>query len=133
MKKQDPGKRYELLVSENQLRIIRVALEEYFRLRMGQTFDFCTEMAGINFDLSPEKPNHRKLFDEYLMRRDHLEAVFRTFYWIAYGPQYYLEKKTDDMLIAEDIWDAIRCAIGISKFKAPLHVSKEGLPEIREV
>lgn len=133
MAKKEPEKRYELLVSENQLRIIRVALEEYFRLRMGQPSDFCIDMASINTDLSPDNPNHKRLFNRFLARRDHLEELMRCFFRIAFEPRGYLEAKTEDMLVAEDIWDAIRCAIGISRFEVPLHVSKEGLPEIREV
>lgn len=133
MKNKEPQKKYTLTLTSEQLRIVRLSLEEYFRLRMGQTFDFCTDMAGINYDLSPENPNHKKLFDQYLMRRDHLDEVMRTFYRIAYGHQYYLEKKTDDMLIAEDIWDAIRCHLRISRYQSPLNVSSEPTPAIVEV
>lgn len=133
MKNKEKQKQYVLTLTSEQLRVVRLALEEYFRLRMGQTFDFSTEMAGINFDLSPDNPNHKKLFDQYLMRRDHLDEVMRTFYRIAYGDLHYLEKKTDDMLIAEDIWDAIRCYLRISRYPYPLNVSSEPIPAIMEV
>ena len=121
--------KYKIMLSENQLRVIQVALEEYFRLRMGQDFEFCDDMAGLNTDLSPENPNHDKIFDKFLNRRDSLRHVMKAFFNIAFD-HGYLENKTDDMLVAEDIWDSIRAARGISRWPSLLNLADEPVPKI---
>lgn len=66
----------------------------------------------------------------YIARRDHLEEVMRAFFRIAFEPTGYLKEKTDDMLIAECIWDAIRCVMGLSRWEQPLHTGSEPVPKI---
>lgn len=123
---------YTIEVNETQLRLIMAMTEEWFRLRMGQGIDFCNELAAMNTDLSVDNPKHEWLFDMYMARRDHLHEILRAFFRIAFEPHGYLDKKTDDMLIAEDIWDAIRCALDISKWGTPLHVSNEPFPKVQK-
>ena len=121
---------YTIEVNEKQLRLIMKMTEEWFRLRMGHGIDFCNELAEINTDMSKDNPKHEWLFDMYIARRDHLHELLRAFFRIAFEPTGYLEKKTDDMLIAEDIWDTIRCELGISRWGTALHVSDEPLPKV---
>lgn len=123
---------YTIEVNEKQLRLIMRMTEEWFRLRMGQETDFCNDMASLNCDLSPSNPKHEWLFDMYIARRDHLQELMRAFFRIAFEPTGYLKEKTEDMLIAEDIWDAIRCELGISRWGTALHTSDEPLPRIRK-
>ena len=123
-------KKYTIELTENQVRVIQNALEEYFRLRMGQYTEFCTDMAELNADLSPDNPNHELIFDRYIQRRDHMQEVMRAFFRIAFEPTGYLKEKTDDMLIAECIWDAIRCVRGLSRWEQPLHTGSEPVPKI---
>lgn len=121
---------YTIEVNEKQLRLIMRMTEEWFRLRMGQETDFCNDMASLNCDLSPSNPKHEWLFDMYIARRDHLQELMRAFFRIAFEPTGYLKEKTEDMLIAEDIWDAIRCELGISRWSTALHTSDEPLPKV---
>ena len=123
-------KKYTIELTENQVGVIQNALEEYFRLRMGQYTEFCTDMAELNADLSPDNPNHELIFDRYIQRRDHMEEVMRAFFRIAFEPTGYLKEKTDDMLIAECIWDAIRCERGLSRWEQPLHTGSEPVLKI---
>ena len=123
-------KKYTIELTENQVRVIQDALEEYFRLRMGQYTEFCADMADLNADLSPDNPHHELIFDRYIQRRDHMEEVMRAFFRIAFEPIGYLKEKTDDMLIAECIWDAIRCVRGLSNWSSPLHTGSEPVPKI---
>ena len=122
--------KYRVELTEEHMRVVQNAIEEYFRLRMGQDMDFCGEMAGMNLDLSPENPNHNVIFNSYIARRDHMEEVMRAFFRIAFEPTGYLKDKTDDMLIAECIWDAIRCVRGLSNWGSPLHTGSEPVPKI---
>lgn len=125
------SKKYTIELTENQVRVIQNALEEYFRLRMGQDTEFCTDMAGLNTDLSPDNPHHELIFDRYIQRRNHMQEVMRAFFRIAFEPTGYLKEKTDDMLIAECIWDAIRCVRGLSRWEQPLHTGSEPVPKIK--
>lgn len=76
---------YKVTLTENQARVVQTALEEYFRLRMGQEMDFCMDFASLEVDLSPENPQHEKIFDLYIARRDHLQEVMRSFFRIAFA------------------------------------------------
>lgn len=126
------GKKYRLTVNKKQLNIIYRAIEEYFRLRMGQDFDFSNDIASMNTDLSPDNPNHEMIFDHMIHRRDDLSEVMKCFFRIAFAPYGYVpEKKTPEMLIAEDIWEAIRVNKGMQTY--PLYLSGEPIMEIETI
>ena len=125
-------KKYKITLTKNQLQLVMRALEEFFRLRMGQDMEFSDEMAQIETDMSVENPNHGMIFDRFIHRRDALREVMRAYYRIAFEVGY-LKKKTDDMLMAEDIWDSIRCFLGISRWENSIQVGAEPLPTIKEV
>lgn len=127
--KNDTGM-YKIELTEKQLAVIQNALEEWFRVRMGQSIDLCDDMAGLNHDMSPDNPNHRMIFDAYISRRDHLQELMKAFFRIAFEPSGWLKEKTDDMLIAEGLWDAIRCARGLSRWDQPFQIGGEPLPKI---
>ena len=124
-------KKYTIELTENQVRVIQNALEEHFRLRMGQDTEFCTDIAGLNADLSPDNPHHELIFDRYIQRRDHMEEVMRAFFRIAFEPTGYLKEKTDDMLIAECIWDSIRCVMELSRLEQQLTTGSETVHKIK--
>ena len=122
--------KYTIELTEEQMRVLQLACEEYFRLRMGQDADFCDFMASMNRDLSKDNPNHRREFDSYIQRRTHLHELMRAFYWIACEPTGYIGPKTDDMLTIEDIWDAIKFARGNSRWGTQMQVGSEPIPKI---
>lgn len=122
--------KYTIELTEKQMRMLETVTEEYFRLRMAQTFDFCDDLASMKCDLSPSNPNHDKIFDDFIKRRDHLSELMRAFYRIAFEPDGYLHEKTEEMLIAEDIWEAVRFALGRSRWDSTLHVGSEPFPTV---
>lgn len=124
--------KYTIELTEKQLATIQNALEEWFRLRMGQDMDFCDDLASMGTDLSPDNPNHDWLFDKYLARRDHMRELMKALFRIAFEPHGYLKEKTEDMLIAETIWDAIRCVRGLSRWDKPLVLGSEPCPKIKK-
>lgn len=126
-------KQYKITLNENQLGIVQYALEEYFRLRMGQTFGLPDDLAGMDHDLSPKNPNHKRIFGEYIVRRDAIRNVMKAVFNIAFDQFGVPREKTSDMLIAEDIWDAIRVKRGISRWDRVLNVSDEPIPKIEEM
>lgn len=126
-------KKYRIELTEEQMRLTEKALEEWMRLRMGQDMDLSHDMASINRDLSPENPNHKIIFDQYIQRRDHLRALMTAFFRIAFEPYGYLTEKTDEMMICECIWDAVRFARGNSRWSEPFQIGSEPSPKIEVI
>ena len=124
--------KYNIELTEKQMRVVMKALEEYFRLRLGQDFDFCCDLASMGTDLSPENPNHDKLFDMYIARINHMGELMSAFFRIAYEPKGYLIEKTDEMMVAECIWDAIRFALGLSRWDKPYQIGSEPSPKVEK-
>ena len=107
-KEQAPAKRgrtYRLTVTEKQLAVIQTALEWFFRLQMGQFFDYVTEIARNGFVYDKSNPNNSEEFERYIRRRNDSQPIFEMAFRVA---QPKLGSKTEDMMIAEDTWRAIR-------------------------
>ena len=122
--------RYKIELTEEQMRITKKALEEFFRLRMGQDFDFIDDMTNMNGMHSSMEP----AFTKMLARRDHLHQLMKAFFAIAFEPKGYLDKKTDEMLVAEDMWEAIRYAMGQGRYgSSPLYLGPEPFPTVEKV
>lgn len=125
MERSESMGKYTITLTEQQIRVTQNALEEYFRLRMGQQNDFCNDLASIGRSTATDKA-----FDAYISRRDHLEEIMRAFFRIAFEPLGYLREKTDDMMIAETVWDSMRFARGESRWDKPFQVGPEPCPKI---
>lgn len=100
-------KEYKLTLSENQLRVVMIGLESYFRTRMGQFFDFASDVARNGFEYTKDNPENDRLFNEYIYRRNESQELFEHAYDVA-SPNPYERKKTKDMVTAIDIWHVIR-------------------------
>ena len=137
--KETINKQYVLEVNETQLRIIRDALESYLRTRMGQFTDLAEDIAGVGFNWL----NHTdEQFMDYLNRKDNSQKLFEAAFHVA---QPKIEKKTERMLIAEDIWQVIRHELWKNMTKAhregyyylcvdagePIQFSGQPLPKCR--
>lgn len=127
-------KRYKITLTEEQMRIVEKCTEFYFRLMLGQPRDLADELAFYGADLSPENPNHDKIFDRCIIKRDMiydtLNGIYRGVFNNGYGVP---EEKSEDMMMAECIWDAVRFARGKSNWSSPLHIGKEPTPKIEVV
>ena len=132
--------RYTLEISEEQAEIIKIALEEYFRLRLNQWFDFTTDISlcGYKYDKS-DLENDRK-FDDYINRRNESQELFEKAFRTA-QPNYQM--KTDEMMIAEDIWQVIRHKLWKDRHgdedswcvdsRKPMSMSGEPLPKMERM
>ena len=100
--------RYTLELSEDQANIIKIALEEYFRLRMNQTWDFADDICFEGFDYENHAPeDFSKRLEQRDMFRSELEKLLNTAHPLQFSG-YDLRPKTAEMLIAQDIWQVIR-------------------------
>lgn len=132
-KKKETAVVYRMELTEEQMRVTQAALEEWFRLRMGQNYEFTSDIASMNEDLSPDRPDHERIFDRYLIKRNYLDELMRAFFRIAFGQYGVPDEKTGDMLIAECVWDAMRFARGQSRWDAPYQIGSEPVPKITKV
>ena len=96
---------YALTVTENQLRVLQIALESYFRTRMGQFWDFADEVAEYGYTYDKANPDNDRLFNDYIHRRDESLTLFEQAYRAACPSPH---SKTADMNVAIDLWSAIR-------------------------
>ena len=127
------GKQYKITLTEEQIAIVERYVEITMRLFMGQDWMFTDKLAGLNFDLSPKNPHHKAIFDKYIRNRDHIREIMKAAYRIAFEPYGYLEHKTDEMLEAETIWDAIRTARGVNRWGKAYQIGHEPIPEIEVI
>lgn len=97
---------YQLTVSENQLKIINTALEEYFRIGMNQWGELADRISSMGVDMSPDNPNHNKIFDSYIAKRDDVRVVLESAGRMLWP--YGLSKNSEDVLNARDIWAVFR-------------------------
>ena len=98
-------KRYRLEVSEAQLKMIQVALESYFRIRYHQFLDLADDLVFANYDRKedPDRSEFTRRIDRRNETYDLLNAAGN-----AAMPIWMRVKKTDQCMIAEDIWAVIR-------------------------
>ena len=131
-------KDYALTVNEAQLITIQTALEWFFRLQMGQFFDYATEISKCGYVYDNADPENKRKFDEYIQRRNDSQELFESAFRIA---QPYWCCKTEDMEIAIDIWEQIRYFLWLERpepkphdtvdSRHPLHRSNEPPIQIR--
>ena len=141
--KADKDGLYPLRFSEDDITTFKAVLEEFFRTRMGQWFDFVNDVALNGFSYNREDPENSKKFNAYIDRRDEAQKLLDKAYRVA---EWRLSMKSDKQLVAEDIWDVIKHQLwedlpDETKKAIPLHVdshsplnvSTEPLPLISKI
>ena len=99
-------KKVVIELNEAQAMVTQAALEEWFRLRMGQSHDLANDLAFMGY--KRDDKNHKEQFDAAITKRNNLEYVIRAMFHIAwpnYGTPREIEPRTH---IASDIWSALR-------------------------
>ena len=132
--------KYTLELSEEQANIIKIALEEYFRLRLNQWFDFATNIALCGYEYDKSDPDNDRKFDDYINRRNESQELFEKSFRTA-QPNYQM--KTDEMMIAEDIWQVIRHKLYLDRggdpngwsvdAREPMRMTGEPLPKMERM
>jgi len=96
---------FRLTLTEKQLRVVMTALDWFFRLQMGQFFDYTTEIALNGYVYDANDPENSEKFDQYINRRNDSQEMFEKAFRIA---QPVMSRKTEDMIVSEDVWRLIR-------------------------
>lgn len=129
------GKKYKVELTEEQMRVVQNALEEWFRLRLSQDMEFSSNLAFLDYK-EPEDEAQRELaFQSRLCRRDAIREVMKAVFRIAFQSNGYgvVDEKTPEMLISECLWDSIRYARGLSRWDRPYQIGSEPIPKIEVI
>lgn len=98
-------KKVTMEMTEKQAKLVLEAVEEWFRLRMGQYHQTADGLAFSGFEYSEEK---RAEFDDRIMRRNHINLILRAVMDIAFPWSSVPRKLDPEVNIASDIWSQLR-------------------------
>lgn len=98
---------YILEVSDKQAEIIKIALEEYFRLRMNQTWDFADDICFEDLKKNHTREEFNKCIENRDIFRDELEKLLNKVHPLQLGNNT-VRKQIEEMLRAQDIWQVLR-------------------------
>ena len=123
--------KYHIELTSEQMRVLERCSELFMRISMGQTWDLADMLCeGMLKGYDKDKPESKVIFERYITKRKALREVLASAMRIAYNPYYSPETKTEDGMIAECMWDAIRCARGTSTYGTPMQIGSEPIPKI---
>lgn len=116
------------------MRVFENCCNLFMRLLMGQTDDLTRMLTkpwfyGKQYDEGD--PKKKTDFERYITKRDDVEEMLRAIMRISYGNSRGTpDTKSDDCMIAECMWDAIRFARGTSRWSKPFQIGSEPSPPI---
>lgn len=113
-------------LTEAQARIVLRAVEEWFRLRMGQCGDLANDLAFYGHE------GDKDAFDQAILKREVLEDVIRGMFHIAFPPHRSPKEVEPDARIASDIWSVLRYELSEKAdwMPTPFQMGEEPLPKI---
>lgn len=129
-----------LRLDTEEAQFIKSALEEYFRLRLNQWFDFTSDIALAGFVYDKDNPENSRLFNEYISRRNEAQDQFT----VRFGRlRPWNPPQTTDMLRAQDIWQVIRHKLYLDRggdpnsyvvdARPPMTVTGETFPKFERI
>lgn len=133
---------YRIELSEGQAEIIKIALEEYFRLRMNQTWDFADDICFEDLKKNHTDEEFNKCIENRDMFRDELEKLLNKVHPLRFRGNKFREQ-TIEMRRAQDIWQVIRHRLWKDRHgdkddwcvdaREPIKMSDEPLPKMERV
>ena len=119
-------KKIILELNETQARTVLAAVEEWFRLRMGQNYDLANGLAFLHYKHGEDD------FDRVIQRRDAIDQVIKAMFNIAW-PHYGTPREIPpEVHVASDIWSALRWELSEKGEwdRTPFQMGPEPLPKI---
>lgn len=124
-------KKVTIELTEAQALTVMAAVEEWFRLRMGQGYELYNGLAFLGYKHDKANPGE---FDIRIERRGNLEAVVGAmleiaFPWRKHGVSKPIEPEVH---VASDIWSTLRYELGPKDewSRTPFQMGPEPLPKI---
>ena len=124
-------KKVTLELTEAQARTTLAALEEYFRLRMGQSSSgLADDLAFSTYDRSKDTTGNG--FDLAIQRRNNINHVLKAIFHMAWPIYGAPEEKSEPALIAGDIWSQLRWEMSNKDpwMSPPIQLGTEALPKV---
>lgn len=106
---------YRITVTDEQLRCLKIALEDYFRLRMGQFMDYTDDLTLACLPPNPSKD----VFNDAINRRNDAKVMFEYAFRHFINPDYKYETVSQNARICEDMWQVIRHQIWLDDDQQP--------------
>lgn len=126
------AKKITIEFTEKQAQTVLAAVEEFFRLRMGQasTSGLADDLAFYDYDRS--KDTTGKCFDLAIQRRDSINNVLKAIFNIAWPLYGAPERRMERELIAGDIWSQLRWEMSAKEayMSTPIQLGPEPLPKV---
>lgn len=122
-------KKVTIELNEIQARTVLVAVEEYFRIRMGQNSMLANDLAFMNYQHDKGNP---AAFDRRIQTRDAVGEVLTTAFRIAFGSYGTPGEIPPYVHIASDIWSALRWELSEKGEwdRIPFQMGPEPMPKI---
>lgn len=122
-------KKITIELTDKQARTVLSAVEEYFRLRMGQ----CSQTAeGLAFCGYKPKGNDHRDFSRRFARQDAIAEVLKAAVRIAFPASNLPKELPPEIHIASDIWRQLRWELSAKEewLAEPFQMGTEPLPKI---
>lgn len=101
-------RQYTITMNEQQARALKAALEEFFRLRIGQWHHVTEDWAFAEFNFqAPASEGRDRAFDSAITRKEAAEMMLEAAYRVA-KPAGVRSCATNESRICEDMWQVIR-------------------------
>ena len=135
--------KYTLEISDKQAEIIKIALEEYFRLRMNQTWDFADDICfdGFDYDNYTNEDFDKQLEKRNVFRKEFAKLLIAVHPLQLGGGKF--REATVEMRRAQDIWQVVRHQLWTERHgieddwcvdsRKPMSMSGEPLPKMERV
>ena len=135
--------KYTLEITEKQAEIIKIALEEYFRLRMNQTWDFADDICfdGFDYDNYTNEDFDKQLEKRNVFRKEFAKLLIAVHPLQLGGGKF--REATVEMRRAQDIWQVVRHQLWTERHgieddwcvdsRKPMNMSDEPLPKMERM
>lgn len=123
------AKKVTIELTETQARTVLAAVEEWFRLRMGQYSDLANGLAFLGYKHDPE---NKQAFDRRIVKRDAVQEVLKAMMHIVFSDHGTPRQLEPEVNIASDIWSALRYELSEKNEwqSTPFQMGTEPLPKI---
>lgn len=124
------AKKVILELNEVQARTVMVAVEEWFRLRMGQGIDLANDLAFLNYTHDKSRP---EAFDQRIQTRDAVNEIIEAMFRVAFGSYGTPGYIPPEVHVASDIWSVLRWELSPKDGawdRTPFQMGPEPMPKI---
>ena len=126
--------KYRIELTEDQMRVLEHCTESWMRLMMGQVMELADDLAFYDTYKFKDREDFKEIHSRACDKRDVIYEILSSVMRIAFGRSYGVpDEKSEDCMIAECMWDAIRFARGTSRWDKPFQIGDEPTPKIEVI